>query len=218
MATKRRRGLSGAVGSRSRGIFTLQPAMFTKRFGQTQLDPLWLSYGVFEFEPTQTRSSWLYVTSGLSNPWYQSPEGFQQNHESGTGAEFTFATTEAGDWAIETLLSVLAVELLLGAGRLSRKEPLQVNDRIPLHRPLNGEDACILRTLLMTEAEGISKEFYLPSGKVLLAGVTAISDAELEAGRQHGWPHLLDILRVAGFHPVNDPHRQSLTGSRFKTT
>jgi len=52
--------------------------------------------------------------------------------------------------------------------------------------------------------------FQLPSGKVLLTGFTAISDEELKEAKQIGSPGLIDRLRVAGFHPVNDPHRRSL--------
>jgi len=35
-------------------------------------------------------------------------------------------------------------------------------------------------------------------------------DVELEAAKQHGSPSVIDRLRAAGLHPVNDPHRQSL--------
>jgi hypothetical protein len=62
----------------------------------------------------------------------------------------------------------------------------------------------------MTEAEGIPTEFRLPSGKVFLTGFTAITDVELEAAKEHSSPSVIDRLRVAGFHPVNDPQRQSL--------
>ena len=61
-----------------------------------------------------------------------------------------------------------------------------------------------------TEPEGIPMAFQLPSGKVLLTGFTAISDEELKEAKQIGSPGLIDRLRVAGFHPVNDPHRRSL--------
>lgn len=46
-------------GPRVRGIFPLQVEMFTGQFGQSNVDPRWLHYGVFEFAPTETRHSWL---------------------------------------------------------------------------------------------------------------------------------------------------------------
>src|SRR6516225_5170137 len=69
------------------GIFPLQVEMFTRQFGQSNVDPRWLHYGVFEFAPTETRHSWLYVTSGHSNPWDQSPEEFDPESESGVGVD-----------------------------------------------------------------------------------------------------------------------------------
>jgi hypothetical protein len=197
-------------GPRIRGIFPLQVEMFTGQFGQSKVDPRWLHYGVFEFAPTETRHSWLYVTSGHSNPWEQTPEGFDPDGESGAGVEFTFATTEAGDWAIRTLQSMLAFDILLWSGRFPRKEFLGLNDRIPLRAPLNGDPACVLRNLIMTEPEHIPTEFQLPSGKVLLTGFTAISDAELKEAKQSGSEVLVDRLRANGFHPVNNPRRRSL--------
>jgi hypothetical protein len=70
----------------------------------------------------------------------------------------------------------------------------------------------------MTEPEGIPIAFQLPSGKVLLTGFTAISDAELKEAKQIGSPGLIDRLRVAGFHPVNDPHRRSLDRTALSAT
>lgn len=197
-------------GSHVRGIFTLQMEMFTGQFGQSNIDPRWLHYGVFEFAPTETRRSWLYVTSGHSNPWEQAPEEFNPEGESGAGVEFTLATKESGDWAIRTLQSMLAFDLLLCAGRYPGKEFLGLHDRIPLRAPLNGNPACVLRNLVMTEPENIPGEFRLPSGKVLLRGFTAVSDEELKEAKQSSSQAIIDRLRIAGFHPINDPGRKSL--------
>jgi len=197
-------------GPHVRGIFPLQAKMFTGQFGQSNVDPRWLHYGVLEFAPTDTRHSWLYVTSGHSNPWEQSPEEFDPAGESGAGAEFTLATTEAGDWAIRTLQSMLAFDILLAAGRFPGREFIGLYDRIPLRAPLNGDPSCVLRNLVMTEPEDIPGEFQLPSGRVLLTGFTAISDEELKVAKQSGSETLINRLRATGFHPVNDPHRRSL--------
>ncbi|MGA1341449.1 MAG: suppressor of fused domain protein [Hyphomonas sp.] len=197
-------------GQQARGIFALPLEMFTQQFGQSEIDPRWLHYGVFEFAPTISRRSWLYLTSGHSNPWEQSPADYDPSGESGIGVEFTLATTEPGDWAIRTLQSMLAFDILLWAGRFPGKEYIGLGDRIPLRAPVNGDAQCALRNLVMTEAEGIPDEFQLPSGKVILTGFTAITDAELSEAKQHGTPALVDRLRAAGFHPVNDPHRPSI--------
>jgi Suppressor of fused protein (SUFU) len=197
-------------GPEVRGIFPLQMDLFTRQFGQSQVDPRWLHYGVFEFAPTAARRSWLYITSGHSNPWEQSPDEYNEAGESGTGVEFTLATKESGDWGIRTLQSMLAFDILLQAGRYPGREYLGLYDRIPLRAPINGDPACVLRNLVMTEPEGIPGEFQLPSGKVLLTGFTAISDQELSDAKQNGSQSLIDRLRIAGFHPINDPNRPSL--------
>jgi hypothetical protein len=197
-------------GTRARGIFPLQQEMFAGQFRQSEIDPRWLQYGVFEFAPTESRRSWLYVTSGHSNPWEQTPEDYDPDGASGAGVEFTLATTEQGDWAIRALQSMLAFDILLGVGRFPGMEFLGLHDRIPLRAPLDGDEACILRNLVMTNAEGIPGEFQLSSGMVLLTGFTAISDAELTEAKQTSSEALIGRLREAGFHPVNDPHRRSI--------
>jgi len=108
----------------SRGIFPLTQDLFLGRFGQDDVDPRWLSLGVFEFAPTLDRPSWLYVTSGHSNPWDDDPEDYREENESGAGVEFILATSEQGDWAIQTLQAVLALDLLLSAGRIANGQPL----------------------------------------------------------------------------------------------
>lgn len=197
-------------GPTSRGTFPLRMEMFTGQFGQTEVDPRWLHYGVIEFAPTASRRSWLYVTSGHSNPWEQSPEEYDPYSESGAGVEFTFATSEPGDWAIMALQSVLTLDILLSVGRFPGKESLSLHDRIPLRAPVNGDPTCVLRNLVLTKPEGIGSEFQLPSGKVLLVALTAISDDELKFAKETSSAALIDRLRVAGFHPTTDPQRRSI--------
>ena len=194
----------------SRGIFPLTQELFANRFGQHDVDPRWLFHGVLEFAPTEERASWLYVTSGYSNPWEQEPEDYDPNGESGSGVEFTFAVSERGDWAIETLQAMLAFDILLSVGRFPNGNRLSLHDRIPLRAPLNGQPDCQLRNLVLVEREDGAQDFALPSGKVILVGFTGITDAELAFAKANGSGALVDQLRSAGFHPVTNPHRQSL--------
>lgn len=194
----------------NRGIFTLSPQLFAERFNQTDIDPRWLHYGVFVFAPTANRASWLYVTSGHSNPWDQNPESYDPAGESGAGVEFTFAVSEQGDWAIQTLQQILAFDLLLSAGRFPGFEPLSLFDRIPLKAPLTGNPDCQLRNLILVEREDGPQEFLLPSGLAILVGFTAVTDAELDFAKAHGSPALIERLRAVGYHPITNPARASL--------
>jgi hypothetical protein len=193
-----------------RGIFPLDLELFTRRFRQSEVDPRWLTCGVFEFAPTEHRASWLYVTSGHSNPWETGPLDYDPTGASGCGVEFTLAAADQGDWAIATLQSMLAFDLLLRAGRYPNAKPLSVHDRIPLRAPLNGQADCVLRNLVIDVVEGFPGEFQLPSGKVRLLGFTGITDAELDYGKSAGSDKLIEWLRAAGYHPVNHSSRPSL--------
>jgi hypothetical protein len=197
-------------GDVARGIFPLTQDLFGRQFGQHDIDPRWLFLGVFEFAPTAERSSWMYVTSGYSNPWDDEPGDYDPNGESGRGVEFTFAVSEQADWAIQTLQSMLAFDLLLGAGRFPGRDQLSLHDRIPLNAPLNGDEDCQIRNLVLVEREDGPQEFALPSGEVILVGFTGITDGELAFAKSHGSPALLEKLRAAGAHPITDPHRISV--------
>lgn len=194
----------------SRGIFPLTPALFHNHFGQGPIDPRWLFLGIFEFAPTAHRPFWLYVTSGYSNPWDEGPANYDPKSESGAGVEFTFAVSEQGDWAIQTLQHVLVFDILIGAGRFPGANRLSLHDRIPMRAPLNGQPTCQLRNLVLVEREDGAQTFVLPSGEVFLVGFTGITDAELAFAKAHGSPALIDQLRAASYHPVTNPHRQSL--------
>ena len=194
----------------SRGIFPLTQQLFAERFGQNDIDPRRLFHGVFEFAPTSNRSSWLYVTSGYSNPWEQDGADYDPEGESGAGVEFTFAVSEQGDWAIQTLQHMLAFDLLLGAGRYARADRFSLHDRIPLRAPLNGQPDCQLRNLILVEIEDGPQAFSLPSGEVILVGFTGMTDAELAFAKAQGSPALIEKLRFAGYHPVTNPNRKSL--------
>ncbi|NEX93207.1 suppressor of fused domain protein [Caulobacter sp. 17J65-9] len=197
-------------GPKSRGIFALSPQLFAERFRQGDIDPRWITHGVFEFAPTPERASWLYVTSGLSNPWEQEPEDWDPAGPSGAGVEFVLQVTRPGDWAVRMLQNMLAFELLLRAGRYPKGAPLAPDDRIPLREPLDGRPACRIRHLVVTQAEGVAPGFALPSGQVRLLGFTGLTDDELAFAQHNGSPALIERLRRAGFHPVTDPVRPSL--------
>jgi hypothetical protein len=194
-----------------RGIFPVDQALFTGQFGQTSVDPRWLVHGVFEYAPTADRPSWLYVTSGLSNPWEQEPSGYDPGDVSGTGVEFILPVARQGDWAIRLLQQVLAFALLLEAGRFPGADPLAFGDRIPLGAPIDGQPSCRLRHLLVVEPETLARRFSLPSGEVTLMALTGISDEERDLAKTHSSAALIGMLRAAGQLAITDPTRASLT-------
>jgi hypothetical protein len=196
-------------GKAGRGIFPLSPELFSQRFGKPDPNPRWLRHGVIEFMPKPDRPSWLYVTSGYSNPWDQDPETYDVFGDSGSGIELIFAASEQAPWAIELLQSLLAFDILHGAGHYPGQEAPKMGSLIPLRQSINGDPACTLRGVFMTPVEDFPNEFTLPSGRVLMVGYTGVTEAELDYGRRQGPRALIDRLRAAGAHPVTDPRRAS---------
>jgi hypothetical protein len=192
-------------GKVSEGIFTLSPQVFTGPFGQKDIDPRWLHFGVFRFAPTESRNSWLHVTSGMSNAW--EAEKPDSNAVSGLGSEFIFETTIKADWAILRLLHAMAFQILLCHGRYPGKSPLADYDRIPLREPISGA-ASALTWLMVTPSPRVT-EVRLESGHFSFFQLIGVSEAEAAHARSHGGPAMVDLLRSKGFFPVTDPDRES---------
>ena len=200
----------GLFGGQQRGIFPLTPELFQIQFKRAEIDPTWLFYGVLEFGPTPVRPFWLYVTSGNSNPWIVAPEDYDAGGDSGQGIEFMLASTEQGDWAVRTLQSMLAFDILLGVGHFPGREPLGNGDRIPLRAPIDGDEASLVRNVILSLPETLPREFGLPSGGVALLTFTGVTDTEIAYGKAKGTNELVSRLQEAGCYPVTDPKRRSV--------
>jgi hypothetical protein len=195
----------------SRGIFVLSHELFSEQMGQgDRVDPRWLHHGVIEYAPTPKRASWLYVTSGYSNPWDEPPQDYNPEGESGSGIEFTLHASEQGDWAIQALQTLLAFDIVLAAGRFSGREPMSIHDRVPLPGPINGDVLCQITNVILTQTFDGPNEFTLPSGRVELLNIVGFTDAELEFAQEHGSPEMLQKLNAAGFYQLTDPKRASV--------
>ena len=197
-------------GQPSRGIFTLSQDVFARHFGCEDVDPTWLFYGVSEFAPTPERASWLYVTSGHSNPWGDDPADYPSNTLSGYGVEFMIATNESADWAIELLQTMLAYDLLLRAGHFEGRSALSVDARIPLASPSEDAEDNDLHSVIVVTPAGLPREFRLPSGQVELLTFVGITSAEMAFARDNGSEALISRLEAQAGYPVTDPNRTSV--------
>jgi hypothetical protein len=193
-------------GSNPGQIFVLEPAMFLETFQQQTFDPRWLHYGVFQFPPTPARTSWLYVTSGMSNPW-ENDEPVRDG-PSGFGCEFVFETTEHGNWAIVRLQQLMAFQILIAHGKYPGRELLSPYDRIPLRGPITPEPSQ-LQWLILGRPAGFDREFELESGWVELYQVFGATEEETAFARESGGDTLVERLTCEGAFPVTDPRRKS---------
>ncbi len=191
----------------SRGTFVLSIDLFTNVFRQTDVDPRWLHYGVLEFAPTAHRSSWLYATSGASNPWEQEPQDYGSSQFSGFGTELVLETPTQAQWAVEALARLLAYNILLAHGRFGEVQPLDYGARVPLGGPINGDPASALRLVAIGRADHYDATFSLASGAVDLLHVVGITESERDYAKIHGTVDLIDLLRKTGAFPVTDPAR-----------
>lgn len=193
-------------GGESRGVFPLSRNSF-QPFPNAQIDPRWLHYGVFEFAPTERRKSWLFVTSGHSNPWDITPGEYQSTATSGAGVEFSIETQEKGDWAIRFLLRMLAFDLLLSSGHFGDKPPLNLHDRIPLISPIDGNAGTSVTNVILHAPESYPNSFQLPSGKVEILQFIGVTDEERDLARDEGFDVLRKKLLSKGNFPSTNLHR-----------
>ena len=194
-------------GSESRGIFVIPYDLFSKTFGQADVDPRWLHYGVFEYAPTSTRSSWIYVTSGMSTPWEATEP--DPSAVSGFGCEFTLESSVQGDWAIRRLWQLMAYQILLLHGRYPGRVPVAIFDRLPLKSPIWDKESEV-QLLMIAPADETSGTQKLESGSFELLRVVGITDKEAAFARSNGGDALLDLLRCQSAFPVTDPARCSV--------
>ncbi len=194
-------------GRKARGIFVLDDDLFLKAFKQESVDPRWLHYGVLEHGPTE-RDTYIYVTSGASNPWETDPEDYGKQEFSGFGTELVLETRQSADWPIRVLQRLLAFNILLVHGRYGDSEPLDYWHRVPLGGPI--VRGSVLTHLLIAPPSSYAAQFSLASGKVDLLHVVGITERERDYAKANGSAALLELLTSQGAFPVTDPNRTCL--------
>jgi hypothetical protein len=155
------------------GIFPLSNEAFD-RMNAKGIDPRWLTHGVFKCPPTKKRSTWAYVTSGMSNPWEtEEPEEY-----SGLGVEFLIETENEEVWAIEVLQTLMAYNLLLVSGQMGDFPPLDYGHRVPLALSES------IKSMMFSKPVNFPCSFSIKSGQVDLLQAVGITPSELEAAKQ----------------------------------
>lgn len=196
-------------GSERRGIFTLTSDVF-KALGQQEIDPRWLHVGLFEFAPTVERPTWIYVSSGISNPWDTDPKDYDSEGYSEIGTELVLETLGQAAWGLKVMARLTAFNLLLASGRMGEAPPLDYGHRIPLRASISLTGESTLVNVLAWKPEHYLASFVLPSGRVDFLHLVGISDAELGYAKEHGSDALAKALIDKEAFPVTDPDRASV--------
>ena len=185
-------------GSEFEGIFPI-PA-------QQGGDPRWSTCGVFRFAPTDARKSWLYVSSGLSNAWFdQTPD---PSGTSGFGCEFLMETPDKADWPIIRMHQIMKYQIDICCGKHEGTEPLSDHDRIPLGRAIDFAESDLTHLILTSPIE-LPKNFSQDSGSADFYLMFGITEAERDFAKDHGSDALIDSLRDETEFPVTNPTRES---------
>jgi len=180
------------------GIFPLGPEAFAP-FGEAGTpDPRWLSIGVFRFAPTAERSSWLHVSSGLSNDWED--EGFP-----GLGHELVVETPWRDDAAIRLLHGLAAYDLLIAHGRFGEPRILEPGSRI--NAPFDFGERGGVAGMLAAQGERFAGGFRVETGKVALLSCVGVTNGELDFARANSSADLHRRLVEAGVGELTDPAR-----------
>ncbi len=188
------------------GIYPLTSKTF-EAMGCEGADPRWLHHGVFASAPNERRDHWVYVSSGMSNAWGESPETVKPEEFSGLGMEFTLHTKTPGQWAIDLMHWFMAVQLLAASGQLEGGI-VDYYDRVRFRPTENlGEVSKLL--LAPPDPEMYPARFELESGKVDVVVLLGISERESEFVRTQGVEPFLTLLKHHGVWPLTSLGRVS---------
>lgn len=182
------------------GIHPLDADLFTQQFNCEHVDPTWLHYGVFKCPPSGDRKTWLYVSSGMSNPVDDS-----LTHEySGMGTEFILETYQECNWAIKVLQSLVAYNILLSIEHFGEQDLVNYGDRLPFKLSTD------LTNLVILHPQNYPSRFELKSGKVDFLQVVGITKEELAFAQKNGSNELAKLLQCSQKSYVTDCERMSL--------
>ena len=160
--------------------------------------------------PNPQRDSWLYVTSGLSNPWNLDAPGRDPSGFSGLGFELVVESSEPADWAVPLLHNLMAYELLVAVGTYADAELFEYGNRIPLQASITPQFDSLIRWLLVEPPRHYPSSFELPAGRVDLFHLVGATEAEVELARSSDQDRLVALLQQGGVYPRTDARRPSL--------
>ncbi|HDS1826272.1 suppressor of fused domain protein [Stenotrophomonas maltophilia] len=191
-------------GNTGPGIYPIDMDLLRNVFKQEQIDPRWLHVGVNACPPHGDRRHWIYVSSGLSNPW----EGRHEDGDSGLGIELMLETQEEATWALTTLRWFTAYHLLLCHSRMPGN-PLAPWDRLKLGGPVDHAGS-MLQAAVFVPSLHFPGPQQLPSGRFDFLQLLPLTLDEHAFGRAQGFEVLVAQLRTQGAAPVVDPQRVSI--------
>lgn len=177
-----------------------------------ELAEAWPGGGFHRYAPRGERTSWLFVSHGLSQPFEESDvDAVQDDPEalSGLGLEYVIASPEGdAEWPLDLLFGLVRHVLLDDDAPL-----LEPGRLLACKTPIGDRGA--LRHVLATLSPEYEIDLLLPAGHCLLVHLVGVTDGE--AARASAEPDLLGslvlerVLYAYGVGGVTDPDRACLT-------
>ena len=181
------------------GIYPLNHEIFSKNFNQNEIDPTWLHYGVMKYPPQEKHKSWVYITSGMSNPW----EAASEEEWSGLGMEFLLEAPDDSDTNILILLNLLAYNILLSCGIYGETPILDLGDRVPVKIEPN------LTHLILSKPLKFPEQVKLVSGPFDILQVVGVTQSEWEFAKENSSEET--VRKIANSHDfIINPNRESV--------
>lgn len=185
----------------------------------------WSGGGIYQYPPSVGRSSWHYVTSGLSQPHFDDDANplpvvdDDGQRYSGFGIELVISTREKVAWAPDVLVNLVKYLLFQANARV-----IFPGDRIPCNGPLVLDTTTPLTYLVATTSNLYDSEILLPVGQCQLVHLVGCTQGENDAALTmgHGTAGSIVLCRVlremgVGFDSI--PERSCLTrADRFAIT
>ncbi len=157
---------------------------------------------ILTYAPDPLRHYWTYLTSGLSNPWFQD----EPQEVSGFGCEIMIKTPAQDRWPIYVLRS-MAYHVFNSVGTLSPGKLVRLN--APISHPEPSE----LTSFFVWYADEAQDAWYqLPSGGFgifVAVGITADECDFAASIEDYGTWCIQEVLRQVGVGQVTAPGRQS---------
>lgn len=191
-------------------IYNLPKEVFTEGYHMDDCHPAWLTNIVIEYKPTEDRKSWLYVTSGLSNPIGQEPDNIKPEGFSGMGFELIIETTEKSFWPVQVLHRLIAYQILISTGHLEG-DLLDYQVIIPFDEGITENSK--ITSFVILEPEDNRKypsDFSLASGVVDFFVLYGITQEEVDSLPEDQESDIIHHLLEQTEYPITNPLRDTI--------
>ena len=209
-ATREEKVYPSYFGEKPTQIYNLSEEVFTIGYNMEAYDPSWLSNIVIEYPPTEKRKSWLYVTSGLSNPVGQEPENINPADYSGMGFEMIIETIEKCFWPVQILHRMMAYQILVSTTHIEGNL-LDYHVVIPFGEGITEESKICSFVIVEPEEErNYPLGFDLASGVVDFFVLFGITQEEADSLPEDGESEIVYQFLAQTEYPITNALRNTI--------